>query len=589
MGVSSHGWYRLFVALTLTALAACSVKPVTYTPAGDPALTGLDGGAAIDGPAAMATVTIALTGTGTGTVTADGSTCPGACTLRVPVNTKLQLSALAAATSVFAGWDGACSATGDCAFTVTGDATVTAAFAAFSDLTVSVAGHGTVASVPDGIACGAACTASYPPGTAVTLSAVPADDSMFTGWSGGCTGTGDCQVTLDTAVSVTATFALLPPPQFAVTMTTDGNGTGAITGGDGQVGSCGVNCLLYTAGSVVTFAAAPGTNAVFVGWGGPCTGTGACTFTVTADTTLTATFASNNDLIVTMAGTGRGQVSLMPGIVCTADCDQTYAPNTVVTLTATPASDSTFTGWSGGGCTGTGACQVKLSAATAVTATFTLQQRALQVVLAGAGSGRVTSSPAGISCGAQCSKSFDAHTQVTLTAAAGTNSAFTGWSGGGCTGTGTCVVTLDAAATVTATFTIPRFALTVSIIGDGEGQVFSSPAGIDCPSGDCTVSYAAGTVVTLSESILNGATFLGWSTNCASIGSGMCRLTMTGPLTVTARFKIITGPCGVQATSATQPCLTADEASATCCVASNNELRAFLAALAAAGKIAPVD
>jgi len=42
-----------------------------------------------------------------------------------------------------------------------------------------------------------------------------------------------------------------------------------------------------------------------------------------------------------------------------------------VTLTATPASGSTFTGWSGGGCSGTGSCTVTLSAAATVTATFT--------------------------------------------------------------------------------------------------------------------------------------------------------------------------------------------------------------------------
>jgi subtilisin family serine protease len=71
----------------------------------------------------------------------------------------------------------------------------------------------------------------------------------------------------------------------------------------------------------------------------------------------------------------------------------------------------------------------------------------------GTGSGTVTSSPAGINCGSTCSASFTSGSSVTLTATAATGSKFTGWSGGGCSGTGTCHVTLAATTSVTATFT----------------------------------------------------------------------------------------------------------------------------------------
>src|SRR5205807_6854262 len=83
-------------------------------------------------------------------------------------------------------------------------------------------------------------------------------------------------------------------------------------------------------------------------------------------------------------------------------CSGSYASGTVVTLTATPGVASTFSGWSGGACTGTGTCTVSMSAATMVTATFTPQTAqtfALTVGKAGTGSAAVTSSPAGISCG----------------------------------------------------------------------------------------------------------------------------------------------------------------------------------------------
>jgi len=78
----------------------------------------------------------------------------------------------------------------------------------------------------------------------------------------------------------------------------------------------------------------------------------------------------------------------------------------------------------------------------------------LTVAKAGAGSGTVTGAPSGIDCGSTCSASFNAGTQVTLTAAAASGSTFTGWSGGGCSGPGACTVTLNNDTAITATFLI---------------------------------------------------------------------------------------------------------------------------------------
>jgi hypothetical protein len=68
------------------------------------------------------------------------------------------------------------------------------------------------------------------------------------------------------------------------------------------------------------------------------------------------------------------------------------------------------------------------------------------------GSGMVTSSPAGIQCGATCSANFAANSPVTLTARPAAGWEFTGWAGA-CSGTGTCVVTMTAAQNVAAAFT----------------------------------------------------------------------------------------------------------------------------------------
>jgi hypothetical protein len=77
----------------------------------------------------------------------------------------------------------------------------------------------------------------------------------------------------------------------------------------------------------------------------------------------------------------------------------------------------------------------------------------LTVVKAGTGSGTVMSVGTGINCGADCSEEYAYGTDVTLNATATTGSTFTGWSGA-CTGTGSCVLDMTAAKTVTATFTL---------------------------------------------------------------------------------------------------------------------------------------
>jgi YVTN family beta-propeller protein len=98
---------------------------------------------------------------------------------------------------------------------------------------------------------------------------------------------------------------------------------------------------------------------------------------------------------------------------------------------------------------------------------FIVPAHTLTVSEAGSGSGQVTSGPAGINCGdgnTQCASRFAGGTQVTLSAAADAGSNFAGWSGGGFSGTGTCVVTLKANTTVTASFAAQDFTLSVSTV-----------------------------------------------------------------------------------------------------------------------------
>jgi hypothetical protein len=81
-------------------------------------------------------------------------------------------------------------------------------------------------------------------------------------------------------------------------------------------------------------------------------------------------------VIASKLGKGSGTVKSSPsGIICGTSCSGSYNAGTVVTLTATPATGSTFSGWSGGGCAGTGTCSFSLNANTAVTAAFGTTKR----------------------------------------------------------------------------------------------------------------------------------------------------------------------------------------------------------------------
>ena len=164
-------------------------------------------------------------------------------------------------------------------------------------------------------------------------------------------------------------------------------------------------------------------------------------------------------LTVAKSGTGTGTVDSSPnGITCGGTCSATYTSGTTVSLSATPTTGATFTGWSGA-CTGTGGCAVVLDANKSATATFALSAPttyALSVTKSGhRAPGPSPPARPGSTAAAPAVRAITTGTSVTLTAAAATGSTFTGWSGA-CSGTGTCAVSMTAARSVTATFTPSR-------------------------------------------------------------------------------------------------------------------------------------
>jgi hypothetical protein len=81
----------------------------------------------------------------------------------------------------------------------------------------------------------------------------------------------------------------------------------------------------------------------------------------------------------------------------------------------------------------------------------------------GTGTGKTSSSPTGIDCGQDCNEQYTAGTSVTLTAVADAGSIFKGWSGGRCSGTDQCSVTITANIIITAKFAKATYSISGTV------------------------------------------------------------------------------------------------------------------------------
>jgi hypothetical protein len=261
----------------------------------------------------------------------------------------------------------------------------------------------------------------------------------------------------DTCESGNSTQTAATTTGCSLTISKSGEGTGTVTSTPVGI-NCGADCSeLYSYNTSVTLTATP--EVAFTGWSGACAGTGTCTVSMTQARSVTASFAVTYTLTVVGWDIGApGIVTSSPaGINCQSSgvlvCFGEFLPNTSVTLTGVPREGyGCCTWWHEdasiyAGTTHTVAMTQNLNMQVSMPGPF----YTLTVNLAGTGNGTVTSTPAGINCGADCSSWYYKNTSVTLTATPEMGSVFSGWSGA-CTGTGTCTVTMDQKESVTAAF-----------------------------------------------------------------------------------------------------------------------------------------
>ncbi len=294
-------------------------------------------------------------------------------------------------------------------------------------------------------------------------------------------------------------------------------------------------------GKTVSLTASARPGFTFAGWHGDCQGVQSCRVRLDQARTVTARFRQAKDpRTLTVHALGDGHVtSTRPGIDCRPACSTSLERGTRVRLDAAPAGSATFAGWSGGGCRGTGGCEVTMRDDVTITARFEPGRvddtgQKLTITHRGDGSGTVTSDSNGVACPATCTRTFPKGTELLLTAVASDGSKFASWDGSGCLGAGTCSITLgDQAAEVTATFVaVERFTLTTSVAA-GSGTI--EPA---CPQG---CDYDGGEVVPITATPAVGSYFVRFDGCPSSATEGSespqtCSVTMSQDHTVSATF-----------------------------------------------------
>jgi endo-1,4-beta-xylanase len=331
-----------------------------------------------------------------------------------------------------------------CGITVAGGAVIGDSYTL--TVTKTGTGSGTVTTSPAGIDCGSTCSASYASGTSVTLTAAAATGSTFGGWSGACTGTGSCIVSMTAARSVSATFSL-PASDATVSLNAGGSASGSFVADQYFSGGSTYSTTNAIDTSQITGDVPP--QAVF-----QTERYGEFTYTVpnrTAGTTQTVTLYFQESYH-TAAGQRTFDVAINGATVLTAfdifaaagGANRAIARSFTTTANASGQVVVAFT--KGGGPDNPKICGLTVSAGGSVGASYTLS-----VTKSGSGTGTVASSPAGINCGSTCSALYPSGTSVTLSAVAAAGTTFAGWSGA-CTGTGTCIASMTAARSVTATF-----------------------------------------------------------------------------------------------------------------------------------------
>ncbi|MBF0520636.1 MAG: DUF1566 domain-containing protein [Nitrospirae bacterium] len=290
-------------------------------------------------PAVSYSANVIISGDGYVTNGADNSTVAsgdgGTGSVSTVSGSSIILKATANANNTFLGWGGLCSGTGDCTITLTSNVSITATFA-ITNVTVNVSasdgGSITDASGNTIASSGGTGSKSVISGTSTTFKAVANTNYTFLGWSGACSGTGDCTITPTTNTSISATFT-----QTSVSVTAKVTGNGKIINAVDNTTLASGDGSSYTVtvskGSILKWKGVPDSGNSMSSWDGACAGvsTAECSFTANGNTSATAAFRTSQSTTTNTLTLGLTKVNM--DYTCTGSknstCGQTEIQGTI--------------------------------------------------------------------------------------------------------------------------------------------------------------------------------------------------------------------------------------------------------------------
>jgi hypothetical protein len=435
-----------------------------------------------------------------------------------------------------------------------------------------------------------ACAAVYIEGSEVEVLALPNPGSKLLEWSGACSGSGACKVTMSEAHSVGAAFELLSGK--TLTVTKSGTGTGSVAsdvaGVQGEKIECGTRCFEnFTEGELVKLSGTPGPNTEAALWSGceAVNGADECEVTMSAAKAVVVTFKLNNrELTISKSGPGSLTVQCENAPSNFSSCAKPLGEllvGTHVRVTASPAAGAELESFAGtgsaAGCEAQGSpCTFTITENSSVSAEFALIPRTLAIQATGKGAGQVNCQVNGGATDAPCAPSYPDGTLLKLTSIATGGSEFTGFNGGSgsasaCTGTAPCEFTIKADSSLKAAFILTgekTLAIDTST-GTGSGQVncLVNGGATDAP---CAASYPPGTLLKLTPASGPHSQFSGFSAGTGSAGActgtAPCEFTLAANSSLAAPFAAILHTlaitiagegeveCKVNGAAAAEPC-----------------------------------
>ena len=272
----------------------------------------------------------------------------------------------------------------------------------------------------------------------------------------------------------------------------------------------------FEEGSSVTITAIPNTEYEFTKWSNGST-QNPLVLTVTSDLTIQATF-TKKQYELTISKEGEGTVSEK-----VINSGKGYDSGTKIELTAVPAGEWVFLGWSGDFTATDNPIQITISSPKNIKAKFVKRKYPLTINIEGQGTvteeivntGRTTD--------------YDSGTTIKLTAQASEEWVFTGWSGDVTSTSNPIQININSAKNIDATFVKRKYPLTINI--EGQGTVTE-----EIINSGRTTDYNSGTTLKLTATPSDNWEFVGWS-GAISGTSNPQQLFINEPKTVSALFK----------------------------------------------------